>query len=345
MSRRGSRNAERSRAPRAAQSARGGSRGAREPGAPRRSSRSAWQEVSHWMNQPAPIVRLSALRVLLPLCILGFMFSRIPHAAHWIGSAGFTVPDMGGDWRQPLYLPPLADWAAWGLVTLMVVSGLSLSAGLATPYAAGCFALTLAWVALADRLAAFTVSKLGTVLIFALWFSPCGARHSVDAWWRGRRQATQQSAKAALPTHVPRWVIGFFQATLVVMYCSSGICKLRNDWLTSSNLLWTHLHGSYQTGMTHFLMNLMPAWVWTPLQGVTLIFELLAPLWFGYAGTRRLALVWGLVMHAMIGLMFGPVIWFSLLMATLLLCCFGPIERLAGASARTLSGVARRAGG
>lgn len=297
---------------------------------PRRGSRSAWQEVVHWMNQPVPIERLSALRILLPLCILGFMSSRIPYAPHWIGDTGFTVPDMGGDWRQPLYLPALADWAAWSLVSILVLSGLALSAGLATPYAAAAFALTLAWVALTDRLAAFTVSKLGTVLVFALWFSPAGARHSVDAWLARRKRAagSQAAGEPPTPTHVARWVVGFFQATLVVMYCSSGICKARNDWLTASNLLWTHLHGSYQTAVTHFVMNLLPAWSWNVLQGITLMFELAAPLWFGLRRTRPVALGWGLAMHAMIGLMFGPVIWFSLLMASLLVCCFGPLTWL-----------------
>jgi hypothetical protein len=29
-------------------------------------------------------------------------------------------------------------------------------------------------------------------------------------------------------------------------------------------------------------------------------------------------------MHALIGLMFGPVIWFALLMSTLLVCCYLP---------------------
>ena len=32
----------------------------------------------------------------------------------------------------------------------------------------------------------------------------------------------------------------------------------------------------------------------------------------------------GLGMHALIGLMFGPVIWFALLMSTLLVCCYLP---------------------
>jgi uncharacterized membrane protein YphA (DoxX/SURF4 family) len=130
---------------------------------------------------PQPIVRLEALRILVPLFILGFMSSRLVHADYWIGDAGFQVPDMGGDWRQPLYLPPLPGWTAWALAAAMVASGLSLAAGFLTRYAAGVFVLTLAWVALADRLAAFTVSKLGVVLVLALCLSPC-PRTCLDSW-------------------------------------------------------------------------------------------------------------------------------------------------------------------
>lgn len=273
---------------------------------------------------PQPIIRLELLRILVPLCILGFMSTRLVHADHWIGSAGFSVPDLGGDWRQPLYLPPLPDWAAWSLAAAMVVSGLSMAAGFLTRYASGLFFLCLIWVAFADRLAAFTVTKLGSVLVLALFLSPCGARYGVDAWLRWRRKGDE----APMPTHVTGPTLRFFQLLLVFMYFSSGLCKARNDWLEVPNLLWTHLHGSYQTAVTHAAANYMPTWSWNLLQGITLGFEALAPLWFGLRSTRRWALYWGLLMHGMIGLMFGPVIWFSLLMASLLFACFAPCSWL-----------------
>jgi uncharacterized membrane protein YphA (DoxX/SURF4 family) len=283
-----------------------------------------WRQVLERFTAPQPIVRLEALRILVPLFILGFMSSRLVHADHWIGDAGFRVPDMGGDWRQPLYLPPLPGWTAWALAAAMVASSLSLAAGFLTRYAAGLFAFTLAWVALADRLAAFTVSKLGVALVLALCLSPCGARYGVDSWLRKH----QSNSAVFSPTHVSGLVVRFFQLTLVVMYCSSGICKARNDWLTTPYLLWTHLHGSYQTAFTQFLTNRLPGWSWNALQGVTLVFEVFAPLWFVLRWTRPFALAWGLAMHGMIGLMFGPVIWFSLLMASLLVACFAPLKWL-----------------
>jgi hypothetical protein len=65
------------------------------------------------------------------------------------------------------------------------------------------------------------------------------------------------------------------------------------------------------------------------MQASVLAFEALAPLWFGLRWTRPVALLFGLGMHLMIGVMFGPVVWFALLMMTLLVGCFLPDRWLA----------------
>jgi hypothetical protein len=60
------------------------------------------------------------------------------------------------------------------------------------------------------------------------------------------------------------------------------------------------------------------------LQYLSLIFETAAPLWFALRWTRPYAFIYALGMHALIGLMFGPVIWFAILMSTLLVACYLP---------------------
>jgi hypothetical protein len=242
-------------------------------------------------------LRLRFLQVTVPLSILCFLSTRLVHADEWLTTRGFRVPDLGGDWRQPLYLPPLPAWAAWTVAAAIIASGIALALGRARPYAGLAFAALTAYVALADRLEAFTVSKLAPVLAFALVFARRGG-----------------SAR-------------FFQWLLVVFYCGSGIAKARGDWLTA-DVLYSHLHDDYQTQVTWWLVRTLPGFGFRAIQLATLAFEVGAPLWFGLRRTRGVALLAGLTMHALIGVMFGPVLWFSILMISLLFGAFGPLSLL-----------------
>jgi hypothetical protein len=267
-----------------------------------------------WIHEPVPVIRLEFLRVATSLAILGFMSGRLRHADEWIGDHGFHGPDLGGgDWRQPLYVPPLPSSLAWALAAVMVASGLAFAMGWRTRPSGFVFAATLAFVAVADRLAAFTVSKMAPVVVLAIALGPSGGRLGLDAW--RKRRAGGKRGKKLLPASSLR----FLQLLPVVIYSASGIAKARGDWLKTPLVLWTHVHDTYQTAVTFALASHLPAWTWTASQGLVLTFELGAPLWFALARTRRVAFVFGCGMHLMIGLMFGPVVWFALLMMSLLI--------------------------
>jgi len=268
-----------------------------------------------WLSRPVPVLRLELVRIAAPLAILGFMSSRIAYADEWLGEGGFRIPDLGfADPRQPLYLPSLPSWAAWLVALTMVASGLAVSLGFHARRAAWIFAATGIWVALSDRLAAFSVSKLTPVIAIAIALSPCGVRFGIDAW-RSKRAAPNKK----LPREVVSGSVRFFQILVPVIYCASGIAKARADWLKQPFVLWTHLHSSYQTAVTIFFANALPPFAWTLLQIMTLALETFAPLWFAWNRTRPYALLAAVSMHAMIGLMFGPVRYFAMLMATLLI--------------------------
>jgi hypothetical protein len=279
--------------------------------------------IADWLDEPVPLLRLEIVRIAAPLAVLGFMSSRLAHADEWIGEAGFRVPDLGGDWRQPLFVPALPDWLAWTLAGVMVASGLACAAGYKARPSAAIFAATLAFVALSDRLAAFTVSKLSPVVMLAVALGPAGSILGIDAWRRDRVERANERPPAMQPIGSVR----FLQLLPVVIYSASGIAKARGDWLHHPLVLWSHLHDSYQTPIAFALASMLPGWLWTVFQALVLAFEMLAPLWFGWSRTRPYALVFGLGMHAMIGLMFGPVVWFALLMMTVLLAGHTP-ERL-----------------
>jgi hypothetical protein len=275
---------------------------------------------------PQPIERLEAVRILAPLAILGFLSSRLIYIEHWVTDVGYVVPELAkASWKQPLYIPPLPVWLAYLVALATVVSGLATSLGYRTRVASGAFAFLLAYLALADRLETFTVNKLGTVVAVALFATPSGARFGLDAKLRKTK-----SPDVELPTHVTWGSVRFFQALLMCMYFTSGMAKMLGDWLKSTGVIYSHLHDSYQTAFTYFLATSVPAAGWTLFQAVTLVYEVGAPVWFSLRRTRLVAMFVGLGMHAAIGLMFGPVIWFSMLMSALLLSSFAPLEWLSG---------------
>jgi hypothetical protein len=276
------------------------------------------------ITAPQPIERLELVRMFAPLAVLGFLSSRLVHVSYWLTDVGFVAPAHAeSTYRLPLYIPAIPVWLAYFVALMTVLSGLATSAGFRTRVASGIFALLLAYLALADRLEAFTVNKLGTAVAVALVATPSGARYGIDAWRRAR-----QDPDARPPTHVTWGNVRFFQFLLILMYTASGIAKMKGDWLSRSDILWTHLHDSYQTSITYFMACNVPPAGWTFFQGVTLVYETGALIWYGVRKTRLPALFLGLGMHATIGLMFGPVIWFSLLMSTLLLASFAPIPWL-----------------
>jgi uncharacterized membrane protein YphA (DoxX/SURF4 family) len=288
---------------------------------------SSW--LSRWVEEPILVLRMEFFRILGPLFILGFMSRRFRYADEWIGPTGFRVPPLHGDWRQPLYIPAVPTWAAWTIAVVMVVAGLCVSLGIRTRASALVFAATLSFVALSDRLAAFTVSKISPVLMLAVAIGPSGGRLGVDAWWKRKSGGKRPRKMRSIPP------VRFFQLFLPVFYSSSGIAKARGDWLTTSHLLWTHLHDTYQTPISLFIARITPGWGFNVLQGLVLAFEAGAPIWFAIPATRKYAFVFGMGLHLMIALMFGPVVWFGLLMMSVLAAAympeewFAPLERVA----------------
>ena len=277
------------------------------------------RRAGEWLFAPQPIERLELVRILAPLAILGFLSSRIGHADAWLSTSAFHPPALIDDWRQPASLPPLQPWAAWSVAIGLALAGLAVCVGFATRWATAVFAVLMIYTSLADRLEAFTVSKLGSVIAVALAFMPCGARYSVDAWRKRRRVRGWVAPELCSGGNVR-----FFQILAPVFYFSSGICKATGDWLTNPHVLFTHLHDSYQTPVSWLAANTVPAFAWTVLQASVLAFEVGAPLWFGVRRLRPFALAYGIAMHAMIGLMFGPVAWFALLMIAILVASYAP---------------------
>ncbi len=275
--------------------------------------------IEYWLDEPQHVLRAETLRIFAPLVVLGFMSSRLAHVSDWIGDEGFRVPDLGGDWTQPLYIPPLPSWGAQTVGAVMVISALFVVIGFKTKPSALVFAATCAFVALSDRLAAYSVSKLAPTIALAIAASTAGTRLTFK-----RTKPKKKKKKKSKEDFLPCAAIRFVQVLPVVIYSASGIAKIRGDWLKEPLVLWSQIHGNYQTWLAFFLASSLPAWMWTAMQATVLAFETLAPIWFAWRRTRKYALAYAITMHVMIALLFAPVTWFSLLMITMLVAGYAP---------------------
>jgi hypothetical protein len=293
------------------------------PSAGRLSQSAARARFRDWLNRPLPVLQLELLRIGGPPFILGFMSDRLANAAEWIGREGFRVRDFGGDWRSNYFIRGLPHGAAWSVAGVMIASAIATSLGLWTRGSALVFATTLVFVGLSDHVSSFTVTKIGPVLMFVVAVAPAGRRLGIDAWRRQNETGKRPKRVRPLPS------VRFLQLFLAVFYCASGIAKAKGDWLKLPFVMWSHLHDSYQTELTFLLARDLPTWAWPVLQGTVLIFEVFAPLWFALPQTRNLAVVFAVGMHVGIGVMFGPVVWFALLMITVVLAAYLPAPLVA----------------
>ena len=155
---------------------------------------SASSKLWGWIHEPLPVLRLELMRIAAPLAILGFMSSRLDTRTSGSASAASTCRTSGGTGASRSDVPPLPDALAWGLAVVMVVSGLACAAGFWTRRSGLVFAATLAFVAVDDRLAAFTVSKMSPVVTSRLR-SARPARASAST--RGESRTRRASGRSA----------------------------------------------------------------------------------------------------------------------------------------------------
>jgi hypothetical protein len=277
----------------------------------------AWNRF--WFD-PQPAHRIALFRIFAPLAILGLMSSRIWNWQEFLTHAGFHVPEFQtATPDQPIYFAPIGVDTAFVITLLLVASGLAVSLGWHTRIANVIFAALLAYVSLFDRLCAVSVNKLGTTVMVALCFCQSGAVYSLDA---RRRRRTERNYKPT--TEIPGGPIRFLMVQLAVMYCASGLCKAGanpaepGDWLKSGYVLWSQIHGHYQTVVSYWVGRLLPQHAWPVLQALVLTYELGAPLLLVWRRSRNATIGFGFAMHLMVGLMFRRIIYFSLLMMSLL---------------------------
>ncbi|MCB1236668.1 MAG: HTTM domain-containing protein [Verrucomicrobiae bacterium] len=249
--------------------------------------------LGNFLVGEAPVRRFRLFELAFTAAFLILISRNLLEAREWLTSRGYhrSVPGLSG--IEPL--PLLPGWAIPFFVVFVFGAGFGVA-----KWAKGrrfCFGLLFFAAVYAqgvDTASAFALNKIYIAGFLFLAFSP------------GRDNDTASGSIAGVRA---------FQGMLLTLYFATGIAKARGDWLSHSDVVWTHAQGIYRTETAAWLLRNLPLWGWAAIQHSVLVFELGAPLWFGWRRTRPVAIAFGLGFHLGIALLMKAVWVFSLQMA------------------------------
>jgi hypothetical protein len=258
------------------------------------------ERVSVWALGPIPAIRLESFRWTLTFALLIYTVAWSLEAGEWLTRAGYHLSVAASRGLQ-IPVPLLGRTALPVFLTAYIGSMVAILFGVRPRAFSYVVFAGLLYVTAADRLAAFSMNKLALVSWLVMLLAPWPAPADTDA--TGQQQPAQLRSA---------WPVRVLQATLLLQYFGAGICKLRGDWLDSSQVLWLQAQDVYMTDLSAWMVRELPAWSWAGLQHGSLAFELLAPVLFCVRRLRPLGFGLGLTMHLGIGLMMYRVGFFSL---------------------------------
>ena len=257
-----------------------------------------------WWFRPHHPFALRIFEVLICFSMTIYFTSYLGGLDIWISDTGFhlSASATSSNYLKP---PPLVpqDWlnvVVVGFYSLMTLYML----GYARRFIAFVFFLGAVYVQAVDQPSAFTVNRMFIVSFLVLSLQP--PEYEED----GRR-------------YISGWVVRFFQLTLLVQYSTSGVCKANpGDWIIWEpfgfhwNIVWTQSQGHYKNILTAYALNYLPWFVWYTLSLFSYLFELMAPLWFGWKKSRYWAVGFGIFFHLGIAVLMKDLIYFSFQMIT-----------------------------
>lgn len=274
----------------------------------------SWSAWSRFWFTPADPATLSAIRVLAGATLF------YTHLVWSIDLEAFFGPNS---WVNPRAMPSYyaarsmeETWAwshFWGIESTGVLWTVHIAALVVFALLTlGLFSRTmcvLAWlltVSYAHRAhgALFGLDQINALLAMYLMVGPCGARWSLDRWWRERGRGGQEGAAEVLPSVSANVAIRLLQVHMCVVYFFAGASKLAGTTWWDGTAMWISFAcAEYQT----FDMTWLADWPMTIafLTHATVFWELSYCVLVWPKLLRPLVLSLAVVTHVGIGLVLG----------------------------------------
>jgi hypothetical protein len=260
----------------------------------------------HWTDhlldfwfKPVRAERLVLFQRLFTLTFFIYLLGWTSSATEWLTTEGFHLSARATSRAYPAPFPALPpSWLVPFVIYLFgstVAVILDVGGRLAKANLCG----LAVYVQMVDQPSSFTLNKLYVVFFFFLTIAPQVMTAKDGSRWQAA------------------WGVRFIQATIIIQYCTAGICKAAcGDWLYNPQVLYTHTVGIYRTPIAAVVVEYTPYFLWIVFAWSALLFELMAPVVFILRRTRTFACLWGASFHIGVAVLMKDLIFFSQQMMT-----------------------------
>ena len=251
------------------------------------------QDIINFFFKETKADKYHTFRVLFTVTFIIYLTERFLYAKEWLTNEGFHLTNTTKMWYHTYIMPTLEVWMIPVFAIIIVVSSFLFIFQIRPKLSVTFLLLVSIYIQSVDPISSFTLNKFYTTFFFLFLVSP------------------EPNAK----NKITAFPIRIVQLTVVVHYCTSGLCKvIHGDWLENPNILWTQVQGIYVTDFGAWMLRITPLAVWSMTGTVALLFELFAPILFYLKKSRKSTLIIGFGFHMIIALMMHQLIYFSLQM-------------------------------
>jgi hypothetical protein len=264
----------------------------------------AWGGLLDLWFEPISPARLRIFEKTFAITFIYYVASWGLYAREWLTTDGFHFTPEVTSASYPPPMPPLPpEWLVPFMLLIFIAPTMVILGIRRRP------ALMLTWlcaiyIQLVEIAAAFTLNKLYIIFFLVLLLAPDPQKI------RLKKDEEPQLRQTA-------WPVRIIQATLVIQYCSAGICKVvHGDWLKRVDILYGHSAGLYRNHLATWAIHNLPNWAWGVQGVIALCFEVFAPALFLIKKLRWVGIIVGVGMHIFIALLMKDLIFFSAQMIT-----------------------------
>ncbi len=153
----------------------------------------------------------------------------------------------------------------------------------------------------------FGLDQINVMLAIYLAIGPCGARYSLDAWWRKRRAgALSEGPPARLASTSANIAVRLIQIHLCIIYLFAGLGKLLGVSWWEGTALWNAL-ANYEYQSIDMLWLAHSPWIINLLTHITLAWEISYAFLIWPKTTRPIMLMLAIPVHLGIALCMGMI--------------------------------------